>query len=164
MPSLNWLRVALVALLVAGTTAGLWKIRHDGVNAGRAEVQASWDAERVTVAKQVIATEKKYRATEQSLRDESDQLRKTLNGQIAKVAIDLDAARAANRLLHSTPRPANFTAPAPGTGPGCSAASLFTEDADAALRLAAEADVLRFAYLQCEAQYGSARQALEALQ
>lgn len=145
---LNWRVWAAVALVIA-LAASHWKAYHLGANT----VQEAWDTAQASA-------DRAARAKEQSLQAEADQLRKTQNDQLAKISRDLDAARAAIRLLHSTPRPANYTAPAPGAGAQCSGASLFTQDAEFLAGEAARADELRAAFERCEAQYNAVRSAM----
>lgn len=145
---LNWRMWAAVVLAVA-LAASHWKAYHLGAQS----VQAAWDAAQASA-------DRATRAKEQSLRAAADQLRKTQDDHLAKISRDLDAARAAIRLLHSTPRPADYTAPAPGAGAQCSGASLFTQDAEFLAGEATRADELQAALERCEAQYNAVRGAL----
>lgn len=167
-PSLNWLRVGLVASVLALLASGIFAVHHNGVAQGRAEVQAKWDGERLEQAAAKAAQDALDREKEQVMQAAADDLRRTFNEKTAQLSGDLDAARAANRLLRA-PRPANYTAPGPAAEAAsprasCSGASLFAEDADFALREAARADGLRLAYLRCEAQYNAARDTLMRLE
>ena len=83
---------------------------------GRGEVQTEWDAAKLQQTSAQLVAEQAARTQEQALQTKTDQLRKTQNAQIIQRGVDLDAARAAVRLLHSTPRPADYTAPAAGAG------------------------------------------------
>lgn len=145
---LSW-RVWAVAALVVALAASHWKAYHLGANI----VQAEWDAAHASA-------DRAERSKEQSLQAEADQLRKTQDDKLAQISRNLDAARAAIRLLHSTPRPADYTPPAPGAGAACSGASVFAEDAEFLIGEAARADELRTALERCEAQYNAARGAL----
>lgn len=144
----NWRVWASVALAVA-LAASHWKAYHLGVNT----VQAEWDAAQASA-------DSAARAKEQSLQTQADQLRKAQDDKLAQISRDLDSARAAIRLLHNTPRPANYVPPAPGAGTQCSGASLFAEDAEFIIGEAARADELRAALERCEAQYNAARESL----
>lgn len=145
---LNWRMWAAVVLAVA-LAASHWKAYHLGANI----VQAEWDTAQASA-------DRATRAKEQSLRAAADQLRKTQDDHLAKISRDLDAARAAIRLLHSTPRPADYTAPAPGAGAQCSGASLFTQDAEFLAGEATRADELQAALERCEAQYNAASESI----
>ena len=162
--SMNWARVAGVAAGLALVGAGLGLLRHNGVEAGRAEVHAKWAEDRLGQAALAQAQDALDREKEQTMQATADDLRRNFNEQTKKLAVDLDAARAANRVLRA-PRPANYTAPDPAAeaarpGASCSGASLFAGDADFLIRLAGRADGLRIAYLRCEAQYNAARDTL----
>lgn len=163
-PSLNWLRVGLVAAALGLIAFGLSEVHRDGVAQGRAEVQAKWDEEKLDSAASQRAQDALDREKGQVMQAAADELRRTFNEKTAQLSGDLDAARAANRVLRA-PRPANYTAPGPAAeaaspGDSRSGASLFAEDADFLVGEAARADGLRLAYLRCEAQYNSARDTL----
>ena len=145
---LSW-RVWAVAALVVALAASHWKAYHLGANI----VQAEWDTAQASA-------DRATRAKEQSLQAAADQLRKTQDDHLAKISRDLDAARAAIRLLDPTPRPADYTAPAPGSGSQCSGASLFTQDAEFLAGEAARADELQAALERCEAQYNAASESI----
>lgn len=168
IPGLNWLRVGLVAAALALLASGISAVHRDGVEKGRAEVHAKWDEEKLERSATRLAQDALDREKEQTMQAAADDLRRTFNEKTAQLSGDLDAARAANRLLRA-PRPANYTAPGPAAEAAsprtsCSGASLFAEDADFALREAARADGLRLAYLRCEAQYNAARDTLMRLE
>ncbi len=145
---LSW-RVWAVAALVVALAASHWKAYHLGANI----VQAEWDTAQASA-------DESARDKEQAMQAAADQLRKTQNDKLTQIRRDLDAARAAIRLLHSTPRPSDYAPPAPGTGSQCSGASLYAEDADFLIGESARADELRAALERCEAQYNAARGAL----
>ena len=151
--SLRWLRIGLLLAALAAVTAGLWAVHSHGVEQGRADVQSSWDAAKLAQSQADLEEELRVRAYEQSLQTTADNLRKAKDDQIAEISRDRDAARASLRMRLSTPRPASYVPPDPGVGPSCSGASLFTEDREFLIGIAAEADGLRAAYLSCEAQY-----------
>lgn len=155
--AVRWLRVGLLVAVLAALTAGLWTVHRHGVAQGRADVQASWDAAKLAQAKSDLEEEVRVRAYEQSMQDTADSLRKAKDAQIAEISRDLDAARASLRMRLSTHRPAAYVPPDPGVGPACSGASLFAEDVEFLLGLAAEADGLRASYLQCQAQYNEVK-------
>ncbi len=146
---LNW-RVWAAVVIAMALGASYWKAYHLGANT----VQTAWDAAQASA-------DKTARAKEQALQAAADQLRKTHDDKIAQISRDLDSARATIRLLHSTPRPADYAPPAPGTAAACSGASLFTQDAEFLAGEAARADELRAALDRCEAQYNAARDALK---
>ena len=152
---LNW-RVFAAIFLALVLSATHWR----AYTRGEIAVQTEWDAAKLQQTSSQLVAEQAARTQEQALQTKTDQLRKTQNAQIIQLGVDLDAARAAVRLLHSTPRPTDYTAPAAGAGAACGAASLFTEDADFLIGVAGEADQLRIAYQRCAAQYDAARSAL----
>ena len=153
---LNW-RVFAAIFLALTLTATHWR----AYTRGEKTVQAEWDTAKLQQTSAQLVAEQAARTKEQDLQTTTDQLRKTQNAKIIQLGIDLDAARAAVRLLHSTPRPADYAAPAAGTGAACGAASLFTEDADFLIGVAGEADQLRIAYQRCATQYDAARGAVK---
>ena len=157
----SWGRVAATLMVVALLAAGVWKIYHTGVVAGRTEVQTQWDSAKAKQNADDLAAEQETRKRELALQADADTLRRTKDAQITKVSHERDAALAANRLLR-TPRPPEYTPAPPGTGPVCSGSGLFTQDADFLIRESARSDGLRAAYLYCEAQYNKARDAVNS--
>lgn len=160
---INWTRVAavlaLLAALLATLTAGVWTIYHAGVGEGRDEVRAQWNLAKASQAESDLKLETETRLREQLLQTNADDLRKTKDAQINKIAGSLRAALAANSVLRAA-RPPEYTPAPAGAGPLCSGAGLFREDADFLVRESARANGLRAAYLHCEAQYSAAVKAL----
>lgn len=166
---INWGRVAATLAIVGAISAGVWKIHHTGVTSGRNEIQSQWDSAKLKQANKDLEAEKKEgerakeaRKRELELQTEADTLRRIKDAQIKEISRQRDRALADNRLLR-TPRPAEYTPTPPGTGPVCSGAGLFTEDADFLIRESARASRLRAAYLNCETQYNKARDAVNKL-
>lgn len=156
---INWGRISAVLALMAALSAGIWKIHHTGVVEGRAEVQSQWNLAKLAQSESDLKLETETRLREQQLQNNADDLRRTKDAQLNKIAGSLRAALAANSLLRAA-RPTGYTPAPPGTGPLCSGASLFREDADFLSRESARADGLRAAYINCEAQYAAARKAV----
>ena len=44
-----WWKLAAAGMLAVALAGGVWKIRHAGVVAGRAEIQAKWDTEKTAL-------------------------------------------------------------------------------------------------------------------
>ena len=156
---------AITALLIAAilATAG-WAIHGFGLAAGRAEIQAKWDQQRITDAAANVQAAMQARAREQALQSTADKIRQEKTREIA----DLNRRHAAlvDSLRHRPDRPADYlpaTAQAAGTGPaaGCGADQLYREDAAMALGIARDADLVRIALRQCHAQYQAAGDAAE---
>jgi len=157
---------AITALLIAAilATAG-WALHESGLAAGRAEVQAKWDQQRITDAAATVQAAMQARAREQALQSSADKIRQEKTREIA----DLNrrhAAALADSLRHRPDRPADYlpaTAQAADTGPatGCGADQLFRQDAAVALGIARDADLVRIALQQCHAQYQAAADAAD---
>ena len=67
MFGLSYIRIAAALALVVAIAAAGWKIHHTGVVSGRAEVQASWDADIAVRTAAALKASEKARATEQVL-------------------------------------------------------------------------------------------------
>ena len=156
---------AITALLIAAilATAG-WAIHGFGLAAGRAEIQAKWDQQRITDAAANVQAAMQARAREQALQSTADKIRQEKTREIA----DLNRRHAAlvDSLRHRPDRPADYlpaTAQAAGIGPatGCGADQLYREDAAMALGIARDADLVRIALRQCHAQYQAAADAAQ---
>lgn len=156
---------AISAILIAATLAiASWAIHASGLAAGRAEIQAKWDKQRITDAAATVQANLKARAREQAAHAAADRIREEKTREIA----DLNRRHAAlvDSLRHRPDRPADYlpaTAQATDAGPaaGCGADQLFRQDAAVALGIARDADLVRIALQQCHAQYQAAADAAE---
>lgn len=154
-------RLAAVAVLVIALAALGWKIRHDGVVAGRVEIQAQWDSERAEMQKQAAAALAKSVQVTSDLQAKSDALRRAKNAQIDSIGLEL--AESLKRLRSRAERPnGDSLSPVAGAGAsGCTPSQLYRSDASLALQIAADADRLRIGLQACQAAYESAREALK---
>ena len=67
-------RLVALALLAAVIAGAAWKLRHGGVVAGRAEVQAQWDADKAQRMAAALAASEAARAKEAALRAQRDKV------------------------------------------------------------------------------------------
>lgn len=159
------IRAIVVLLIAAALAVAGWAIHENGLAAGRAEIQARWDQQRIADAAATVQAAMQARAREQALQSTADKIRQEKNREIA----DLNrrhAAALADSLRHRSNRPADYlptTAQAaqPGPATGCGADQLFRQDAAMALGIARDADLVRIALQQCHAQYQAAGDAAE---
>lgn len=83
--------IAVLAVVLAGIG---WKLRHGGVVAGRAEIQAQWDAETAHRTAAALLESEKARKREQELQtkvgrvDRAYQDQKRINADLAGAAAD----------------------------------------------------------------------------
>lgn len=152
--------VALLAIaaLIAG---GIWKIRHSGIADGRAEVQAEWNADKAQRATALAAAKEEAQQKERELQEAADKLRRTKDAEIRD--LNVRVGELASRLRNRPDRPADAPAgAASGARPGgCTGAELYRSDGEFLVRLAADADRVRLALRQCQAQYEKARDAVK---
>lgn len=156
---------AITALLIAAILAvSGWAIHESGLAAGRAEIQAQWDKQRITDAAAIVQAAIQSRAREQAAQLAVDRIRQEKTREIA----DLNRRHAAlvDGLRHRPDRPADYLPAADqaaDTGPatGCGADQLFRQDAAVALGIARDADLVRIALQQCHAQYQAAADATQ---
>ena len=156
---------SITALLIAAILAiAGCAIHKSGLDAGRAEIQAKWDRQRIADAAATVQANLQARAREQALQFAADNIRQEKTREIA----DLNRRHAAlvDSLRHRPDRPADYlpaTSQAAGTGPvaSCGADQLFRQDAAVALGIARDADLVRIALQQCHAQYQAAADAAE---
>ena len=159
------IRAIVVLLIAAALAVAGWAIHENGLAAGRAEIQARWDQQRIADAAATVQAAMQARAREQAAQHAADRIRQEKTREIA----DLNrrhAAALADSLRHRPDRPADYlpaTAQAAGTGPaaGCGADQLFQQDAAMALGIARDADLVRIALQQCHAQYQAAADATQ---
>ena len=99
MFGLSYIRIAIALAAVAAIAAAGWKIHHTGVVAGRAEVQAAWDADIALRTAAALKASEAARATELVLQtkvariDHDYQTQKSL-----RVVADKRAADSVQRL------------------------------------------------------------------
>lgn len=154
-----YLRLAVAAAIAVFLAGTHWK----AYISGKATVRAEWTAEKLEVGRQSLKlSEQAYRDTA-TLQAKADKLTGAKNAQIARLTTDLAAALADG--LRDRPSRDSATSlpvdPATGASTGCTAASLFAEDAAVALREAARADRLLADLAQCQAAHSAARDALK---
>lgn len=152
----------LAVLLSLVVSLVVWMVYRAGVQAGRDEVKVEWQSERIEQAKARADALVKAREREQTLRETIDRLRGEYSEKIQHISLERDAL--ARELRRRPERPADYVPPAAavaGAEPAasCSADQLFRQDAEAAVGIAADADVVRAALMECRAAYGAAQQA-----
>lgn len=156
---------AITALLIAAVLAVAgWAIHENGLAAGRAEIQAKWDQERITDAAATVQAVMQARTSEHAAQIAADRIRQEKTREIA----DLNRRHAAlvDSLRRRPDRPADHLPAAaqdaqPGPATGCGADQLYREDAAMALGIARDADLVRIALRQCHAQYQAAADATQ---
>ncbi len=157
----DWsLKPLLAVLLSLIVSLSMWLVYREGVKAGRDEVNVEWQAERVAQAKANAAALLKAREREQSLRETIDMLKGEYGEKVQRITLERDAL--VRELRRRPERPANYVPPAAAaTGaepaPSCSADQLFRQDAEAAVGIAADADVVRSSLMECRAAYDAAK-------
>lgn len=154
---LNRRALAAIALAVCA-----WYAYSSGRQSGMSAIQAKWDAEKLQTALATAKVLEQALKREQALQAQTDTIRRTHREQINRLAAD--HAAALDSLRNRPQRPADGGVPegaSPGAGlaPGCTGAQLYREDAAVALGLARDADRLRIALGQCQAQYDAVRAA-----
>lgn len=153
---LNWrvVAAAILAVLLAGSH---WKTYH----MGGASVQAKWNAESLSIAKQSLRLSEEATRTTTNLEASADQLRKTKNAQINDLDTRLAAALDGLRDRPGRPGEGDLSAPAiAGSAPGCTGAGLYREDAGAFIREATRANRLLANLAECQALYNKVRDSL----
>jgi hypothetical protein len=167
IPGFSFFRLGIVAVALVAVTAGLWKVRHSGVVAGRAMVQAKWDIDKAAVAETnrlLIADNSRKTA---QLQTNSDRERGVLHARLHSASIELDESL--RRLRERPSRPAESSDSVPtnsGLGDGrrgCTAAELYADDAEALIRFAAKADRLQLKLDSCQRQYRAAQAAVNSV-
>lgn len=147
----------LAAVLAIGSAAGTGY--YKGRQAGQAQVQAAWDAERL---QQQEAHSKALRESiekQQALQLGADQLRQEKDRETRELAARNTAL--VNSLRYRPERPATAAgtvsgAAQPGAG-GCTPRELYRQDSEVVVGFAREADELAIALKQCYAQYEAVR-------
>jgi len=155
---------AITALLIAAILAiAGWAIHASGLDAGRAEIQAKWDQQRITDAAATVQANLQARAREQALQFAADKIRQEKTREIRHLSAARDAALRELRNRDERPAVGSDAAAAAdpaGAGPAasCTGAQLFRQDAAFLVWEAARADEVRAHLSECRAAYKSARE------
>ena len=155
---------AIAALLIAAILAiAGWAIRESALDAGRAEIQAKWDQQRITDAAATVQSHRQARAREQALQFAADKIRQEKTHEIRHLSAARDAALRELRNRDERPAVGSDAAAAAdpaGAGPAasCTGAQLFRQDAAFLVWEAARADEVRAHLSECRAAYESARE------
>ena len=153
---------AIPALLTAATLvfAG-WAIHESGLDAGRAEIQAKWDQQRIADAAATVQANLQARAREQDLQFAANKIRQEKTHEIRHLSAARDAALRELRNRDERPTVGSHAAADPaGAGPAasCTGAQLYRPDAEFLVWEAARADEVRAHLSECRAAYESARE------
>jgi len=159
IPGFSFLRLAIASVIVVALSAGVWKIRHDGVVVGRLEVQTKWDADRSQLAAQSYRLAEKMTRDTVDLQAKADRAIEVKNDKIRALNTAVASVLAS---LHDRPdRPAAGSTPDAATAQSsCTGASLYRPDAEFLIREAGRADVIRLDLLQCQSAYAAAQSTL----
>jgi hypothetical protein len=143
-----WMILGFVLAVGAAAGGGYYK----GNSAGKSEVKAEWDAERL---QQQEAHNKALRESierQQALQLSADQLRQEKDRETRELAARNTAL--VNSLRSRPERPAGAVSSAAQSGSGgCTPRELYRQDSEVVVGLAREADEIRIALKQCYAQY-----------
>ena len=151
--------------IICGTVALSWLIWSWGMDAGRAQVQALWEADRAAMAVKLVAAEKRYREQEKRWARENQQLAAELHRGVGGTVADLEATlsdvRGDNLRLREQFRGCQSGVPdtpsTPSSDDGARQGGLSYTDEEFLIRVSAEADVLVHKLTACQA-YVSALQ------
>lgn len=158
---------AIIAMLVAAVLAiAGWAIHESGLDAGRAEIQAKWEEQRIKDAAAAVQANLQARDREQALQSTVDRIRQEKTHEIRHLSAARDAAL--RELRNRDERPAvvgdaaSVADPAgPGPAASCTGDKLFRQDAEFLVWEAARADEVRAHLSECRAAYESAREVTE---
>jgi hypothetical protein len=151
---LSWRAWAAIVIAVA-LAASHWKAYNLGGNS----VRVQWDADKLAIARQSLKLSEQATRETVDLQTKSDTLRVQKNAQINKLNAAIAVALAS--LRDRPQRPADGSLPeTAATGPACTGARLYADDAAAFVREAARADAQRLQLVECQAAYSNARDAL----
>lgn len=154
---------AITAMLITAILifAG-WAIRESALDAGRAEIQAKWDQQRIADGAATVQAYRQARAREQALQFTADKLRQEKTLEIRHLSAARDAALRELRNRDERPAVGSDAAAAAdpaGAGPAasCTGAQLWKQDAEFLVREAARADEVRASLIECRAAYDAAK-------
>ena len=98
-----WWKLAAIGMVAVALAGGAWKLRHNGVTAGRAEIQKQWSAER-------LADSENARLREQAAQKSNERIDR--DHQTAKTRLAADSRANSDKLrdLQATLKPADSIA------------------------------------------------------
>jgi hypothetical protein len=150
--------VILGFVLAVGAAAGGGY--YQGNEAGKAKVQQQWDKEKAEQYAAYAKAQEEARKREQEMQEAADKLRKEKDRETRELAARNTALVNSLRDRNERPTQGNSVSGATGVGSsGCTGKELYRPDSEFLVRLAGEADELRFALKQCYAQYEAVRKA-----
>lgn len=154
---------AITTLLLAAVLAVAgWAIYANGLAAGRAEIQAKWDKQRIADAAATVQSALQAREREQALQSTADKIHQEKTREIRHLSAARDAA-----LRELRDRPGRVANAESATGnqaaraepsAGSTGAQLAREDAEFLVGEATRADEFRAALVECRAAYDAARE------
>jgi len=157
---LNWRiwAAVMVAIFLAGTH---WKAYH----AGKAEVQALWNDERLELSRLSIKLQAATAKASATLQANTDKRNGELRAKINRIASERD--RFSDELRNRPERPTTGGLPASAGNAegssGCTGSGLYRIDAEFLARFAADRAVLQAGLKACYAQYEAARASIESV-
>jgi hypothetical protein len=150
-----WVLLTLV-LAIAGAAGGGY---YKGNSAGQAEVRQAWDKEKAEQYAAYAKGQEEARQREQEMQQAADRLRREKDRETRELTARNTALVNSLRDRNERPTQGDSVSSAPGVGSGgCTGKELYRPDSEFLVRLAGEADELRFALKQCYAQYNAIRQ------
>jgi len=150
-----WVILGFVLAIGAAAGGGYYQ----GNTAGKAVVQQAWDKEKAEQYAAYAKGQEEARKREQDMQEAADRLRREKDRETRELAARNTAL--VNSLRDRNERPTQNGAVSGATGvgsSGCTGKELYRPDSEFLVRLAGEADELRFALKQCYTQYNAIRQ------
>jgi hypothetical protein len=149
-----WVILGFVLAVGAAAGGGYYK----GNIAGKAEVQQAWDKEKAEQYAAYAKGQEEARKREQDMQEAADRLRREKDAEIRNINARATALSNSLRDRQERPTQGNSVSGASGVGSGgCTGKELYRSDSEFLIRLAGEADELRFALKQCYRQYEAVR-------
>ena len=150
-----WLILGAVLAIGAAATGGYYVGKDDG----KAEIQQAWDKEKAAQYAQYAKAMEESVEKQQQLQMGADRLRQEKDREIRDVTARNTALANSLRDRNERPTQGDTVSGTTGVGSsGCTGKELYRPDSEFLVRLAGEADELRFALKQCYTQYNAIRQ------
>jgi len=150
-----WVILGFVLAIGAAAGGGYYQ----GNTAGKAVVQQAWDKEKAEQYAAYAKGQEEARKREQDMQEAADRLRREKDRETRELAARNTALVNSLRDRNERPTQNGTVSGATGVGSsGCTGKELYRPDSEFLVRLAGEADELRFALKQCYTQYNAIRQ------
>lgn len=163
----NYVKLGVLAIIVLLLSLAGYKLYHNGYEAGKAEVQAKWDAQKLIDASTVITVIETERLKQKQLQTNLDLQRvdyeKSVKASNAKYASLVNSLRErAERPTSSASDQGKAGGATTATNGSCTGLQLYRQDGEFLAGFARDSETVRLDLLSCVQQYNLVRTSINS--